>query len=327
LATVAWKETTSRRERLTSAPATRVDVLPQDGVVLLVHADRVRDRIRLAPGVVQHGVEVGDLAEAVAPELERRGHEAESPLAHVERGAPVVVGRGIAIGHHHLGERQPVGHRPRARPVVVAEPVDDEALSVVEPEPHGPPLPREPVAVEHEGSALGLGDLELPEVVAQLLARDEPRDVLAHRPWLVDRELVLDLEQLHRVQVDHEVQPVHRVGVGVGALRAAVPDVGPADAPSAVALGDEPHAVVPHVEQHRVDLDRAPGQGLDHARVAAQGLVALVPLVDGHVRLLTRPVLPGHDALVVEGDDGLVRVPVVAVPHDDDGLPGRGRVG
>jgi hypothetical protein len=41
-------------------------VLPQHAVVFLVDADRVRDLPRFAVRVVDHGVEVGDLAEAVA---------------------------------------------------------------------------------------------------------------------------------------------------------------------------------------------------------------------------------------------------------------------
>jgi len=85
-------------------PCLGVDVLPQDRVVLLVQADRIRDRVRLAPGVVQHRVEVDDLAEAVAAELQRRGHEAEAPLADVVRGSPVVVLGRVAVGHDHLGK-------------------------------------------------------------------------------------------------------------------------------------------------------------------------------------------------------------------------------
>jgi hypothetical protein len=47
-----------------------IDVLPQHAVVLLVHADRARDVVRLARRVVQGGVQVADLAQAVAAELE-----------------------------------------------------------------------------------------------------------------------------------------------------------------------------------------------------------------------------------------------------------------
>ena len=224
-----------------------VDVLPQDGVVLLVDADRVRDPVGLAARVVHDRVEVGDLAEAVAAELERGGHEPEPPLADVEGGAAVVVGGGVAVGDDHLRERQPV----RDRAAVVADRVQDHPLAVVEADAQRPLLPLQPVAVEREGDALGLGDLERLEVGALLLAGHEVRDVLAHRGRLVDAVDVLDLEQLHAVEVDDEVQPGDRVGVRARALLAAVPDVGPADAPAAVGLGDEVGAVGPGVDQAR----------------------------------------------------------------------------
>ena len=152
-----------------------VDVLPQHPVVLLVDADRVLDRVRLAARVVQDRVEVGDLAEAVAAELERGGHQPEPPLADVERGAAVVVGRRVAVGHDHLGERQPVGDLAHAAAVLVAEGVDHEALAVVEAEPHRPLLPVQLVAVERERRAVGLGYLERPHVVAQLQSGNESR--------------------------------------------------------------------------------------------------------------------------------------------------------
>ena len=91
-----------------------VDVLPQHAVVLLVQADGVRDRVRLGPAVVQDGVDVGDVAQAVAPELQRRRHEAQAPLADVEGGPAVVVGARVAVGDDHLGEGQPVRDRAAA---------------------------------------------------------------------------------------------------------------------------------------------------------------------------------------------------------------------
>ena len=65
------KLTTSRRDRrISSVPPVQVVVLPEDPVVLFVHADRVLDRVRLALFRRQHGVEVVDHAETVASELE-----------------------------------------------------------------------------------------------------------------------------------------------------------------------------------------------------------------------------------------------------------------
>ena len=70
-----------------------VEVLPEDAVVLLVHADRVGDRLTLAVLAGDRGVEVVDGAEAVATELERV-HEREAPeaqLAGVEGVLPPVA--------------------------------------------------------------------------------------------------------------------------------------------------------------------------------------------------------------------------------------------
>ena len=111
------------------APAAlQVDVLPEDPVVLLVHADRVRDRPRLALLVREHRVEVVDLSEAVAPERERLRHAPEAPLARVERVLPSVQLAGVAVRHDHLRDRRAVQDRTRAPVVVVGDLVQHEAL-------------------------------------------------------------------------------------------------------------------------------------------------------------------------------------------------------
>ena len=134
-----------------------VDVLPQDAVVLLVDADRVGDR-RAARRGSRAGPRPGtDLAEAVAARAQRGGHEAQAPLADVERGPPVVVRAGVAVRHHHLGEREPVRDRPQPAAVAIADRVQDQALAVVEADPQLPVLPAQQVAVEGERDALGLG--------------------------------------------------------------------------------------------------------------------------------------------------------------------------
>ena len=73
-------------------------------------------------------------------------------------------------------------------------------------------------------------------------------------------------------------------------------------------LGHEVRAVGPGVDQDPVHVgDAAARERLDHARVAAQRVVALVELVDGHVRLAVGLVLPGRDAVVAERDDAPCR--------------------
>ena len=84
-------------------------------------------------------------------------------------------------------------------------------------------------------------------------------------------------------------------GLEPGAER--IPGVRPADPPPRVALGDEEAAVAPDVEQDLVHVrDPALGQRLDQARLGAQRLVALVPLVGREVGLDALQVLPADDA-------------------------------
>jgi hypothetical protein len=57
--------------------------------------------------------------------------------------------------------------------------------------------------------------------------------------------------------------------------------------------------------------------------VGAQHLVALVPLVHGHVRLLAGQVLPRCYFAAGQGDGGAVGLAVGAVPADHDRFPAR----
>ena len=220
MATVTWKDTTSRRGRRTSRAGLLVDVLPQHAVVLLVDADRVRDRVRLAVRVVQHGVEVADLAEAVAAQLQRGGHEAQAPLADVERGAAVVVGRRVAVGHDHLGEGQPVRDRAQPAAVGVADGVQHQALAVVEARAACDQFcqrSRWPSRVNEapSGWVISSGLRSVAQRAGRARARGRTRPCTGGRPRRSPR--VLDVQQLHRVQVDDRVQPVDRVRVRVAA--------------------------------------------------------------------------------------------------------------
>jgi hypothetical protein len=121
------------------------------------------------------------------------------------------------------------------------------------------------------------------------------------------------------------VHPLDRVGVRVAVVARAVPDVAPPDPQAPVALGYERRAVGPDVDEHAVEVgDAAPGKGLRHARVGAQLLVALVPLVDRHVRVLSGQVPPVGHSTGGQGHHGPVRLVVLAVPADHQRLPSRG---
>jgi hypothetical protein len=139
---------------------TPVDVLPQQRGVLLVQADGVAENLGLAGGVDEHGVEVTNLAEAVAPELERVGEHPDPVLADVERVFPAVGRRDLAVRHDHLRERRAVENRSELVAVLVGDGVKDESLAGGEPDPHPPLLPADLVALHREARALGLGDFD-----------------------------------------------------------------------------------------------------------------------------------------------------------------------
>src|SRR6516164_4624585 len=69
------------------------------------------------------------------------GHEAQAPLADVERGPAVVVRAGVPVGDDHLRERQPVGDWAQPPGVVEPDLVQDQALPLVEANPQLPVLP------------------------------------------------------------------------------------------------------------------------------------------------------------------------------------------
>jgi hypothetical protein len=81
-------------------------------------------------------------------------------------------------------------------------------------------------------------------------------------------------------------EPRHVACVRVGAGHRPAPHVAPTDPAVLVLLRHEEVAVGPDVDEDQVGVgDAAPGEGLDHLRVTAQHLVAIVPLVDREVRL------------------------------------------
>ena len=271
---------------------------------------------------MQDRVQVGDLPEAVAAALQGCRHEAEAPLADIEGGPPVMVRRGIPVGHHHLGQRQPVRDRPDPAAVVVSDLVQDHALAVVEADPQRPVLPAERIPGPGEGGPFRLTDLQWPHIRAETLTRNEPGNVLAHRQRRIDPVGVPELEQFHPVQVHQRVQAIDRVGVRVAAIGAPAPDVHPAHPALAMLLRHERVAVGPGVEEHQVQVgDPAVGQRGDHPAVPAQHRVRLMPLVQRRVRLHPGPGVERAHRVVGQRDDRHVHLAVRAVPAHHPGVP------
>lgn len=81
-----------------------IGVLPADTGVFLVQADGVRDVDRLAVLVVDDGVQVLDVADAVAAQAQRVGQESQPVLPFVEDVLVGVHRRRIGVRDVHLGE-------------------------------------------------------------------------------------------------------------------------------------------------------------------------------------------------------------------------------
>ena len=196
-----------------------VGVLPRDPGVLLVHADRVGDDDGLAVLVVDDPVEVVDVPDAVAPEGQRVREPPDAVLALVEDVLEAVRRRRVAVGHVHLGERGAVQHRAARAAVVVGDVVQDEALARGEPDPQVPLLPAHRVPVDGEAGALGLGDVDGLDVVADRLDARHVLRVVDPRLLVVrgvrrevDLDVVLDVDDLAEIEVDGDDETLDRAG-------------------------------------------------------------------------------------------------------------------
>src|SRR5207249_8751400 len=79
-------------------------VLPEHAEVLFVQADGVADGQWAAIVVVDDSVEVMNLAETVAAELQAVAHHADALPAHFQHLLPEGFGSGAAIGDDNLGK-------------------------------------------------------------------------------------------------------------------------------------------------------------------------------------------------------------------------------
>src|SRR5437660_1088470 len=92
--------------------------------------------------VVRHGdIEIADMAEAIAAELELVRELAEPVFAGIEGALPVMVARRIGIGNDHLADARPVDDRPRPPLVAKGELMQHEALARREADMEAPILP------------------------------------------------------------------------------------------------------------------------------------------------------------------------------------------
>src|SRR5262249_42729718 len=133
------------------------------------------------------------------------------------------------------------------RPPVVRELVEDEPLPRREADAQAPLLPADLVALDREARALGLRDLDRPEIVAR---GARARTVLAATGRDRDGAVVDDLEHLAAVEVDEPDDALDRPRVAVAVRVRADPRERAAEAAPLVRV------VAPRPGRDRVDADK-----------------------------------------------------------------------
>ena len=214
-----------------------VEMLPQQAGVLLVQADRLPDRVRLAVRADEVDIEVADLPEAVAAELERVRHDPDPVLADVESVAPPLERPWIRVRDEQFRHRGAPDDRPYPAPVLVADGVQDEAFAGGEAEAKPPALPADLPAVDLEARSVRLSDLERLEVIPQ--RPDAIGGVGARARRHRHHAQVLDPHDRHLVEIHDGVEPVDGLGVGVVIGPLAVEQQRPSDpAPGFRGIGE-----------------------------------------------------------------------------------------
>ena len=181
-------------------------MLPQQPVVLLVHAHRALNHLGLALRVVHHRIKVVDVAQAVTAQRQAVGRKAQAIVARVQRALAVVGRPRVAVGHRQLRDAAAVGHGAGAAPrvgVLEAHIVQHQPLARVEGEPQVPALPAHRPAVHGEAGALRLHHVQLAQASAPGQAHQLAVVVVAV-PALRDgqrRLVLLDADNFLRAQV------------------------------------------------------------------------------------------------------------------------------
>ena len=148
--------------------AAHVVVLPGQAGIFLMQADASFDRSRIAEHVGNDRVEIMDVAQAVAAELQRVRHPAEAEFTIVEHVLAVVGPLGRAIGHHHLGDRRAIQDRPALAVVGISDGVEDQPLPAAEADAEIPILPGDLVAFDNKARPFRLHDLQRARGLAEI---------------------------------------------------------------------------------------------------------------------------------------------------------------
>ena len=110
-----------------------------------------------------------DGSQAVAPQFQRIGEQADAVFAYVESVlAEVLLGR-VAVRHDHFADRRAIEDGALAAGVVVADVVEHQPFAGSETDAELPLLPGDLVTGDSEAGPLGLYDLQRTETIAEFL--------------------------------------------------------------------------------------------------------------------------------------------------------------
>ena len=196
-----------------------------------------------------------------------------------------------------------------------------QSLTGVEADPDPPLLPRDLMAGDGEARPVGLGDLDRSEIVARRAG--VLRGVVARLGRERGDAGVLELDELHRVQIDDRDQPLDRTRVAVVARLRAHPGQRPAQPP---VVAQRP-ARRPRVDHQQAGIgDAASGQRREELGVGLEHLLAFDELLEHHPWLHARDERHRGHRLIGERDDRLVNLAAGAIHQDDERLPRHRRV-
>ena len=288
-------------------------VLPEDAVILLVHANAVLHEHWLSEIVGSRHIEVVDVSETVAAELEGIGELAKAVFARIEGTLPEVVGGWIGVGHDHFGDARAVDDGALARAVAIADLMQDEAFSRRKTDAEGPVLPGDLPAIDRETRPLLLYEIERLDPLARIRSGFSIVVALG----LGDRDDLCFIDQVNHPILDQVDQGNHafdRVGVAV------VLGVGPPVRDGADQTSPFLDLAVEIASRERVDLDEldvgfrkaAPLHGPPPAHVGFDDVANLEEFLDDHRWLtvgesLGRMLPPGRHRAGAEIDNREVR--------------------
>ena len=301
-------------------PGLQIAVSPEHTVVFFVHADRVGVVHHFAIAVHHVGVEVEDLADAVATQAQRIDAGSETDLAEVEGMVAVVIAVGLRVGHHQLAQGCAVDHGTSPRFVPEAHSVQHEPFTVGEADPERPVLPGDRVAFDAEIRPFGLSDLETGERRANPRLRLGPEAARVRREG--KRSAILDPKHLLLQHVDHRDEPLDRPHVGIVSRILDIVGVRSVEASGPLLFraeigGEEPF------DDHFVQIDdAAPAKPFHVLRMRLDEVLDLFHLLRERPDLHAFHVFPGQYAVLGQRGNGFKGASGRPVEHHHERLAG-----